>query len=578
MPAMRAACYARFSSDLQRATSIDDQIVVARRYAAAQGWDVLDAHVYTDAALSGSSLDRPGIQAVLAAASTRPRPFDILLVDDSSRVARDLADAVRFMQQLKFAGVRVLYLSQGIDSASEQAETLVAVHGMVDGLYLREMASKIKRGLAGQLDRGFSTGSATFGYRTLQVTHSNGQAHRGRVQPLGFRVEVVPDEAATIVQIFELYASGLGVTAIVHHLNRARVPGPRGVRWKHGAVTRLLQNEKLLGRLIWGQRRFERRPGTRQKVARVVPRDQWRVLDRPDLRIISEALWSRVQARRAEVRAILPRTAPTLMRGRHAALFSKNLFSGFLRCGLCGGAVTAVNSGHGTPRYGCSSSWRNGVSTCDNRLTIRAKIADAQLLEGMKRELLAPATVTYIADAIASQVNRVLSEQPRLLREATRARDDVRERLKRLVTAIESGVPASSVSTAIHDREADLARLEATVAELAEPVHQRLAVMPGWVRQQLEDVAGLLSETPERAKLEFRHLGLSVAMHPIRDEGERHFYRAVGQAALPCLAGIRDLSVPTVDRLHHQSDGSRTWGFAVDLPANLFGPGRRRRA
>ena len=186
---MRAACYARFSSDLQRATSIDDQIAVARRHARAHGWDVLDAHIYTDAVVSGASLERPGIQALLAAAAALPRPFDVLLVDDSSRVARDLADAVRFMQLLKFSGVRVLYLSQGIDSASEQAETLVAVHGMVDGLYLREMASKIKRGLAGQLERGFSTGS---------VNRSNTPARpspcgRHRRSPPGSAPKIRPD-------------------------------------------------------------------------------------------------------------------------------------------------------------------------------------------------------------------------------------------------------------------------------------------------------------------------------------------------------------------------------------------------
>src|ERR1700682_624947 len=98
---MRAACYARFSSDLQRATSIDDQTATARRYAAAHGWEFLEHHTYTDAAVSGASLERPGIQALMVAAAGQPPPFDVLLVDDSSRVARDLADAVRFLQQLK---------------------------------------------------------------------------------------------------------------------------------------------------------------------------------------------------------------------------------------------------------------------------------------------------------------------------------------------------------------------------------------------------------------------------------------------------------------------------------------------
>ena len=70
---------------------------------------------------------------------------------------------------LKFRGVRVIYVSQGIDSASEQADSLIAMHGLVDSLYLKEMATKIKRGLAGQLERGFVTGGKTYGYRTKGV-------------------------------------------------------------------------------------------------------------------------------------------------------------------------------------------------------------------------------------------------------------------------------------------------------------------------------------------------------------------------------------------------------------------------
>src|SRR5437899_2937922 len=111
MSAMRAATYARFSSDMQRETSIDDQLATARRYATAQGWTVLDEHVYADLAISGATLERPGIQALLAAAARLPLPFDVLLVDDSSRVSRDIADAVRILQQLKFCGVRVVYIS-----------------------------------------------------------------------------------------------------------------------------------------------------------------------------------------------------------------------------------------------------------------------------------------------------------------------------------------------------------------------------------------------------------------------------------------------------------------------------------
>jgi DNA invertase Pin-like site-specific DNA recombinase len=538
---------------MQRETSLTDQIATARRYAQAHDWALLESHIYTDAALSGASLERPGIQALLAAARSRPLPFEVLLVDDSSRVSRDLADAVRLLQELKFAGVRVIYISQNIDSASETAETLVAVHGVVDSLYLREMAKKIKRGLAGQLERGFATGSITYGYRTLPVPDPAGKTDaNGYPVLLGKRVEVVPDEARVVVQIFEWYAAGLGTGRIVAQLNREGLRGPRGRRWRDGAVKRVLINEKYRGLLIWGKKTFERRPGTGQYVQRPIAREHWRTLDRPELRIVSEDLWARAAARRVAIRQALPvTTGQTLMRGRNAALHSKHLFSGFMTCATCRGAVVVVTGGYGSPRYGCQRSWRNGVEACSNRLTIRAKVADQYLLEGLKAELLAPATLQYVTEALGRALNRRIDERPRLLGEAQIARERAAQRLQRLVDAIEHGVAPSSVAAAISERQAEVANLDAMLAELDAPLVQRLAVMPAWVGQQLEGVVNLLSETPERTKAEFHRLGLRVTMTPTIGENSRRYYQADVVNSLPWLAGLtemRDVSPSTVDR------------------------------
>ncbi len=161
---------------MQRATSIDDQVAGARRYAEQRGWQVPGDQVYKDEAVSGATLEgRDGVQALMAAAKKQPRPFDVLLVDDSSRVARDLEDALHFIKEVRYYGVRVIYISQQIDSDHEQCETMVAVHGIVDGLYLREMAKKIKRGIAGQLERGYATGGKTFGYQSIPVYDPSGQ-------------------------------------------------------------------------------------------------------------------------------------------------------------------------------------------------------------------------------------------------------------------------------------------------------------------------------------------------------------------------------------------------------------------
>ena len=71
------------------------------------------------------------------------------MIDDTSRISRSLPDAVQLFDRLSFAEVRVVAVAQGIDTKSEQADVLVAVHGLVDSLYVKELAKKTHRGLGG---------------------------------------------------------------------------------------------------------------------------------------------------------------------------------------------------------------------------------------------------------------------------------------------------------------------------------------------------------------------------------------------------------------------------------------------
>jgi DNA invertase Pin-like site-specific DNA recombinase len=516
----------------------------------------------------------------MAAAAQQPRAFDVLLVDDSSRVARDIADAIRVLQTLKFFGIRVVYISQAIDSANEQAETLVAVHGLVDGLYLREARSKTRRGLAGQHSRGFATGAITMGYRTVPVIDPSGKLDAtGRPALLVKRVEIDPRAAATIRTIFEWYASGIGVESVVIRLNREGHAGPRGRRWRAGAVRSVLRCEKYRGLFIWGRQTVVRRPGTRQRIMRDVPRDQWHIHERPDLRIVSEDLWTRVRARSAEVRQAYDlKAGATLVRGKNAALYSRHLFSGFLRCGLCGGAVTVVCGGMGSSRYGCLRSWKNGTDVCSNRLTIRAKVADPALLAGLRAELLRPETVQYVTDALAAGLNHAIDQRPALRARTEDALRDARRRLGNLVDAVEGGAGAASLIEAMIEREAEVQRLHGELEALSEPLEQKLAVMPTWVRQQLEDTAGLLAETPERTKAEFKRLGLSFVLRPTQSEGGKTFLRAEGTTDFANLISGQCFQSSTTDSTSPRRDASRTLRFEVDLPPNHLGPGWFRTA
>jgi site-specific DNA recombinase len=544
---MRTACYARFSSDLQRTTSADDQIRACREYAKRQGWMWQEEHVYRDNAISGVSLEgRSGLHTLLAAAASTPPPFEVLLVDDSSRVARDLADALRVLQHMKFASVRVIFISQNIDSDHEQSETLVTVHGLVDGLYLREMAAKIRRGLAGQLTRGFATGGVTYGYRTVRVPDPiRPDAH------VGYRIEIEPSEAAYVHQVFAWYAEGMTLPAIIAKLHEAGAAAPRGGGsrgdWRIGAVRRLLANQRYLGRLIWGRSRSERKPGTRAKVQRRVAPSEWQVAERPDLRIIDDALWERVQRRRQTLtHALSSHRQPgrSLLRGRCGAIHGRGLFSGFLRCGECGRAVSIVSQHRYRGRvyryYGCASYAKNGHAVCTNRVTTRAEDAEQALLAGVQAEITRPETLEYIVARLSAALQAATDTRPHRLEALLRQRELVTQKIGRLVSLIESGTTSTALLQALRAREAELATAEAEIAAVDAPIDAgRLAVIPSWVRQQAADVVTLLQERPDRVKAELSRLGVRFTVHPVYDvpEGQRPYLRAVGEGDFEALVG-----------------------------------------
>ncbi len=103
---MRCAIYTRFSSDLQRPTSIEDQLRRCREFAAKQGWTVVEEFVRFDEAKTAATLaGRDALKALMSAAKTKPKPFDCLLVDDTSRLARYLPDVLSMNDRLLYHGV-----------------------------------------------------------------------------------------------------------------------------------------------------------------------------------------------------------------------------------------------------------------------------------------------------------------------------------------------------------------------------------------------------------------------------------------------------------------------------------------
>ena len=279
---MRAALYARYSSDNQREASIADQLRSCRLHAERQGWTIVEE--YSDHAVSGASMIRAGVQALLGDALRRR--FDVVLTESLDRLSRDQEDIAGFYKRTLFAGIKIVTLAEG-----EISELHVGLKGTMGALYLKDLALKTRRGLEGRVRAGRSGGGLCYGYKIARETDPAGNPIRGG--------RVIDEaEAEVIRRIFRDYAAGRSSRAIAWALNKDGIPGPFGHAWGpstiHGNPKRgngILNNELYVGRLVWNRQRFVKDPDTGKRVSRLNPEGEWVVQDVPELRIVDQALW-----------------------------------------------------------------------------------------------------------------------------------------------------------------------------------------------------------------------------------------------------------------------------------------------
>jgi DNA invertase Pin-like site-specific DNA recombinase len=503
----RIAIYARYSSDNQRDASIEDQIAVCRRHAERQGWSVIEC--YADRAISGASLLRPGIQALMADAGNKM--FDIVLAEALDRLSRDQEDVAGVFKRLSFAGVQIVTLSEG-----EITPLHVGLKGTMNALFLKDLADKTRRGLQGRIEAGKSGGGLCYGYDVVKQFTENGEPIRGDRR-------INEAEAALVRRIFKDFAAGQSPRQIAKALNAKAIPGPQGKVWTDTTIrghasrgTGLLNNEMYIGRLVWNRLRYVKDPSTGKRVSRPNPPADWIIQEVPDLRIINDTVWRQVKERQASILATFEsKPGPNRLNHTHRKKF---LLSGLLGCGVCGGSYTI----RGQDRYGCFNHYNRGI--CANNRTIKRQAIEARVIAGLKDKLLAPDLVAEFIKAFQEETNALNHDRELATVQDKAALAKAERGIKGILDAIEDGRYQRSMLDRLDALEKEKDRIESRLKRAAAPlprIHPNIAEIYRTKVANLGEALGRPEDALEAAEA-MRALIEKIILTPGDSRGEVH--------------------------------------------------------
>ncbi len=411
---MRAAIYARMSTDKQSDTSPEDQIARCREYAERKGWQLVESAIVAEAGISGASRhNRPGLLGLMA----RIDEWDVLVAYDFARLARNEEDLGWIRNRLKSRRRRAFEASTGLDLDNVGARVM----GVMNAEYLEKVRNDTLRGLRGCFDRKLATGGPPFGYRTVPIVV--GQDAHGHPRTEGYRLEVDPELAPVVVRLFEGYArQGLGLRMLAHRMNEEEIapPRPRAGRgraasWAPTAIREMLRNPIYRGERVWNRSEWikDHETGRRQRFER--PESEWVRQQEEAWRIVPDELWQAAQEARGRRNERHLRDAKGRIRRSAVGIAAprKRLLAGFLECGECGGAFHQVSRDN----WGCSWRKNRGPAACANDAKIPQAILERALLHAVREALDEEVAAHALEVALDELRRKIAAAEPRRLEE-----------------------------------------------------------------------------------------------------------------------------------------------------------------
>lgn len=437
----KAVAYARYSSDNQRAESIDAQLYDIREWASANGYQIIKE--YIDEAISGTSDEREQFLQMIVDA--RDNNFETVLVHKTDRFARNKYDAAIYKKILQDNDVSIVYVTQPMLSGDTPESFLMeTIFEGFDQYYSLNLSREVMKGMG---------------------ENARNCKHNGGLPPLGFDVDkdtrtyIINEREAKAVQIiYKMYDMGYSYDKILKTINSEGYKTKTGGTFGKNSISDILRNEKYTGVYIFN--RTLRKVSGKRNHRKSKPDDQVIRVPGGMPRIIDQALWDRVQKR------IEGRSRNMGERSRNHAT-KEYLLSGKIFCGKCGFAMIG-KSGTNAKKirydyYLCNK--RDRKHECEAKM-VRKDLVDRQVLEQLKCEFFDPKKFPSLAKEICRDMQEHGNESEKEIIYLTAEMGKIKVKINNMIDQIEDGAGSAILTKRLEQRESELTVIENRIRDL----------------------------------------------------------------------------------------------------------------
>lgn len=382
---MRIAAYCRVSTDKdEQLDSLNHQKEFFVEYANRSGHELV--RLYADEGISGTSLKkREEFKRLLRDAELGL--FDMVVVKDISRFARNTVDALQSIRKLKSMGICTLFLTANMDSMGD-SEFILTLFSSMAQEESSNLSKRVKWGKRINAEKG-RVPQRIFGYDRID----------------NFTLEINPGEAGIVRKIFSLYNDqGLGCRTISATLNRDRDKTKLGSDWNARGVRRVLVNPIYCGILI--NHKYEIEDYLTGRQIRLPEKEQF-CHSRPAWAIVTPEAFRKAQEIMASRRTQYDSGQP-FMAGRYSA---KHIFSTLIKCAHCGRSFTRKSYTYANTRvyWRCVTNDQYTAEKCDNRTCLD----EPELLKRLREYFasLIEDRDAFVADILTSLDKRLPASQ-----------------------------------------------------------------------------------------------------------------------------------------------------------------------